>query len=184
MAVNLYDGFKNEITGETFRCISYNKEAFTFEWIVQPNGYIPFEHIHLKQDEVFYIREGEIKILIDGQEHIGIPGDTIKVPAGRRHIAINNKPELLSCIVEYKPGLDSYKFFQCFGGLTLDKGTNNKGQINIPKMLYFSKKMKAQCGARPTSIPAPFLKIVSNIFYLAGIFFGWHSLYTKYTNEK
>jgi hypothetical protein len=47
MAVNLYDGFINEITGESFRCISFSKGTFAFEWTVQPNGYVPFEHIHI-----------------------------------------------------------------------------------------------------------------------------------------
>jgi quercetin dioxygenase-like cupin family protein len=183
MAINLYSAFTNEISGETFRCISYTNAAFVFNWMVQPNGYIPFEHIHLSQEEVFHVMKGEIKILIDGQEYIGKPGDTITVPKGKKHIAVNNKPALLECVVEYKPGLDSYTFFQCFAGLTIDKDTDKKGQINIPKMLYFSKKMKAQCSTRPTSLPAPVLQLVTNMFYRIGNIAGWDKLYQKYTGE-
>ncbi len=181
MAVNLYDGFTNHITGESFRCITYDESAFVFEWTVQPDGYIPFEHIHLNQEEVFHIKEGELKISIDGETYIGKAGDTITVPKGKRHIAINNKPDTLHCVVTYKPGLDNYTFFQCFGGLTIDKDMDKKGEINIPKMLYFSKKMKAQCVTRPTSIPAPLFTLASNLFYLAGILFGWNKFFKKYT---
>ncbi len=183
MALNLYKGFQNKIAGESFRCISFNEEAFTFEWIVQPNGYVPFEHIHLNQDEIFHIKTGEIRIVIDGIEHIYASGETITVPKGKRHIAFNNKPELLTCLIEYKPGLDNYKFFQCFGGLTMDEDIDKRGQINIPKMLYFTKKMNARCVARPTSIPSAVFNLAINFFYVVGIFLGWRRLYSKYTGE-
>ncbi len=184
MAVDLYNGFTNEIAGETFTCTSFNEDAFVIDWIVQPKGYVPFEHIHHRQDEIFHIRSGEMRILIEGKEHIAKAGESITVPKGKRHIAFNNQPEILHCVVEYKPGLDNYKFFQCFGGLTIDKDIDKKGQINIPKMCYFTKKMKAQCITRPTSIPAPVFKLVINMFYGVGSVLGWKKLYTKYTGEN
>ena len=184
MPVNLYEGFTNRIAGETFRCLSFSKEAFSFEWIVQPNGYVPFEHIHLKQDEVFHIKKGEMKMVIGGKEYIVGEHQRITVPKGARHIAYNNKPTLLHCVVEYVPGLDNYKFFQCFGGLTIDRDTTKNGTVNMPKMLYFSKKMKAQCTTRPTSIPRPFFYLALNLFFIVGTMLGWSKLFTKYTGEK
>jgi quercetin dioxygenase-like cupin family protein len=184
MSVNLYNGFHNEIAGESFRCVSFDKRAFVFEWNVQPDGYVPFEHIHLNQDEIFHIKQGEIKMTIDGKEHIGRAGETIIIPRGKRHIARNNKCEPLSCIVEYRPGLDTYKFFQCFAGLTIDQDTDKKGQINIPKMLYFTKRMKAQCITRPTSIPAPIFHLALNVCYIAGRLLGWNKLFEKYTTPE
>lgn len=183
MSVNLFDGFQNRITGEAFRCLSYNEEAFVFEWIVQPKGYIPFEHIHLNQDEIFHIKKGEIKMIMNGKVHIGRAGDTIVVPKGTRHIACNNKPEILCCVVGYQPGLDNYTFFQCFAGLTIDQDTDKTGQINIPKMLYFTKKMKAQCITRPTSIPAPVFNFALNFFFIVGRLLGWHKLFRMYTEN-
>ncbi|MCP1384715.1 cupin domain-containing protein [Runella salmonicolor] len=183
MATDLYAGFTNPIAGETFRCISFSKEAFTIDWVVQPEGYVPFEHIHINQAEIFHVKSGEMRILIDGQKHIVKTGDSITVPKGKRHIAFNNKPEVMNCTVEYRPGLDNFKFFQCFGGLTLDEDYNKKGQINIPKMCYFTKKMNAQCITRPTSIPAPVFKMVINLFFMVGTVLGWNKLYTKYTGE-
>jgi mannose-6-phosphate isomerase-like protein (cupin superfamily) len=117
MSVNLYDGFTNKIAGETFRCTSFNKDAFSFDWIVQPGGYVPFEHIHLNQDEIFYIKKGELRIIIDDKEFILGEGQRIRVPKGQRHIAYNNKGTQLHCEVQYRPGLDTYKFFQCSGDL-------------------------------------------------------------------
>jgi quercetin dioxygenase-like cupin family protein len=184
MAIDLYKGFTNTITGERFQCLSYDEDAFVFEWTVQPNGYVPFEHIHLKQDEVFHVKKGELRVLINGKVHIAGPGVTLTVPAGQRHIAFNNTAGLLQCVVEYRPGLDNYTFFQCFGGLTIDNDINEKGSINIPKMLYFTKKMKAKCITRPTNIPAPFFKLAITLFFLMGMVLGWQKLYFKYTKNK
>ncbi|HEU4470919.1 MAG TPA: cupin domain-containing protein [Flavisolibacter sp.] len=181
MAIDLYKGFTNMITGESFRCISFDEDAFIFEWIVQPFGYIPFEHIHLEQDEIFYVKKGALRIVIEGKEQIAGPGTSITVPKGKRHIAFNDRPEVLECEVRYTPGLDNYAFFQCFGGLTVDRQMNKKGGINIGKMLYFTGKMKARCITRPTSVPVPLFRLAIAFFLVAGSLLGWKKLYTKYT---
>ncbi|MDQ3687685.1 MAG: cupin domain-containing protein [Acidobacteriota bacterium] len=153
------------------------------EWIVQPEGYVPFEHVHLAQEEIFHVKEGELRIVLDGKEHIGKASDTITVPKGTRHVAYNNRPDVLTCVVEYRPGLDYYKFFQCFAGLTLDHDVNRKGGVNIPKMLYFARKTNTQALARPTNIPGPLFRLLMNVFYLVGTLAGWERQYQKYTGE-
>lgn len=182
MATDLYNGFTNIITGEKFKCISYNENSFRFDWIVEPGGYVPFEHVHLKQDEIFYIKAGEMKIQIENKEYLIGEGQSIRVSKGKRHIAYNNKPSTLYCEVEYSPGLDTYKFFQCFGGLTLDRDTTKNGTVNIPKMLYFTKRMKAICISRPTNIPSPLFYLALNFFFIAGSLSGWKKQFKKYTD--
>jgi len=183
MATDLHKGFTNSMTGETFKCISFDKNSFRFDWIVDPGGYIPFEHVHLKQDEIFYIKKGEMRIRVGNSENIISEGQSIRVPKWKPHIAYNNKPSTLHCTVEYSPGLDSYKFFQCFGGLTIDKDTTENGTVNIPKMLYFTRKMKAQCITKPANIPAPLFYLALNFFFIAGSLSGWKQQFEKYTNE-
>jgi quercetin dioxygenase-like cupin family protein len=180
MAIDLYQSFTNPVTKETFRCLSSTEEAYVMEWIVQPNGYVPFEHVHVHQDEIFHVQQGEIRVVINHLEQIGTSGQTVTVPRGVRHIAYNNSSEVLACIVEYRPGLDIFKYFQCFGGLTYDRDINRKYGINIPKMMYFMKK-NAKALARPTSLPSPIFNLLMNIFYVAGSLAGWERLYKKYT---
>src|SRR5688572_11172198 len=112
MATNIYELCTNPVSGETFRTISSNSNAFVMQWTVQPNGYVPFEHIHLNQDEIFHVEKGEIRIVINGKEEIAASGETITVPKGHAHIAYNNKNEILDCKVEYRPGLDHDTFMQ------------------------------------------------------------------------
>jgi mannose-6-phosphate isomerase-like protein (cupin superfamily) len=127
MAVDVFQGFTNPITGESFRCLSFDERAYVMEWTVQPVGYVPFEHIHLRQDEVFHVQQGEVQLIVDGKEAIARAGETATVPKGSRHVAFNNKDEVLKCVVEYVPGLDMLKLYQCMGGLTIDKDFDARG---------------------------------------------------------
>jgi quercetin dioxygenase-like cupin family protein len=181
MAIDLYQPFTNPVTKETFRCLSCTEEAYVMEWIVQPQGYVPFEHIHVLQDEIFHVRQGEIRVLINRKQQIGRAGETVTVSRGTRHIAYNNTPEPLVCIVEYKPGLDISTSFQCFGGLTCDGDVRGRYGINIPKMMYFMKRMNAKALARPSSLPAPLYGLLMNTFYVVGKVAGWEKLYKRYT---
>ena len=181
MAIDLYQPFTNPVTKETFRCLSATEEAYTMEWIVQPKGFVPFEHIHVNQDEIFHIKQGRMLVVIDGREQIGMPGQTLIVPRGKKHKAHNDSKEALVCVVEYKPGLDIFKSFQCFSGLTCDNDLDRKNGINIPKMMYFMKKMNVKALARPTSVPGPVFGMLLNVFYVVGSIAGWESLYKKYT---
>jgi len=151
------------------------------EWTVQPEGYVPFEHIHISQDEIFHVEQGEIRVLIDRQGQIGRVGQTVTVPRGTRHIAYNNSSQTLVCVVEYKPGLDISRSFQCFSGLTCDRDVHGRYGINIPKMMYFMKRMNTKALARPSNVPAPLFSLLMNTFYVVGTLAGWEKLYQKYT---
>jgi quercetin dioxygenase-like cupin family protein len=184
MATRIYDPCTNPISGESFQAISFDEKAYTMQWTVQAKGYVPFEHIHINQDEIFHVRQGELKILLNGVEYIGTAGESITVPKGVAHIASNNKNEMLDCVVEYRPGLDHDKFMQCLVGLTLDNYLDKKGGIDIPRMGYFLTKMKAKCMARPTEIPALLFNVALKVFYLRGVLSGWNKLFIKYTDGK
>jgi hypothetical protein len=122
-----------------------------------------------------------MRVAIDGREQIVTAGQTISMPRGARQTACNNKPEVLHCVLEYKPGLDSYKVFQCFGGLTLDGDMDSRGIANAPKMMYFLRRMNAQAVARPSFLPGPLFSLLMTSCFMAGSIAGWDRLYRKYT---
>lgn len=184
MPVNLYEPFTNVITGETFRCISYTKEAYISEWTVQPSGFVPFPHTHPNQDEVFHVRQGKLQALVNGVEHVATAGETLVIPRGAKHLASNPLNETLVCTLEYRPGLDSYKIFQCFGGLTASNQLTPGGIPHPLKMLYFVGKIKAQTLAIPTYTPAPLFLLGTKIFYRLGTLLGWEKLYKEYTGDE
>jgi quercetin dioxygenase-like cupin family protein len=183
MAVNIFDTNTNPVSGESFKGISFDRSAFVMEWTVQPEGYVPFEHIHLNQEEIFHVHSGELRIRIDGKEQVAKAGETVTIPRGVRHIAYNNTNKPLHCVVEYVPGLDHDKFMQCLMGLTNDGLLDKKGGVDIPRMGYCLVKMKAKSMARPTAIPALVFKIALKVFYIRGVLSGWNRLYNKYVGN-
>lgn len=184
MAVDPTQPFTNPITKETFRCISSTAEAYTMEWTVQPGGYVPFEHIHVAQDEVCHVKQGKIRARVDGLERFGTTGDTLTIPCGSRHIAYNDSGEALVCIVEYRPGLDVFTSFQCFSGLTQDNDLGLVYGIHVPKMMFFMKKLNIAALVRPAFIPAPLFRLGLGMFGMFGDLLGWEKLCRKYTGGE
>jgi len=181
MAVDPFQGFANPVTGEYFRCLSSSETAYTTEWIVQPGGYVPFEHIHPGQDEVFHIREGEMRALVNKQEYVVGAGQTLTIPRGVRHQARNAGILPLVSVVEYVPGLDSYQLFQCFAGLTIDRALNRRGLVNAPRIMYLMRRMRIRALVRPAWLPAQAFHALMMLFLGVGTLAGWNSLRERYT---
>jgi hypothetical protein len=118
---------------------------------------------------------------MNGRQLVGRAGETVTVPRGARHIAFNDRDAPLVCIVDYKPGLDHYTIMQCFAGLTIDGAIDNKGLVNIPKIMYLLKRARAQSLPRPAFAPEALFRFGMNIFYAIGLMAGWNALYQKYT---
>lgn len=181
MAIDVYKECINPITGETFKGLTLTPYAYTMQWTVQPGGFVPIEHLHFNQDEVFHVKKGQLKILIEGKEHIAGRGEKVVVTRGKRHLAFNNSDTVLEAHVEFRPALDQEKFMQCYTGLISDGHIDENGAPRVPMMGYMLKKMKCKAMARPTSIPAPLFKLALNFFLLIGGIKGWNKLYNKYT---
>ena len=181
MAIDLYQPFTNPVTRETFRCISSTEEAYVMEWTVHPGGYVPFEHVHVNQVEIFHIQRGEMRVKVRGIAQFGKVGDTLTIPRGTRHIAFNDGREPLVCIVEYRPGLDHYKTMQCFAGLTLDCDYDKRGLVNVPKIMFMLKKGNALSLIRPSFAPNWLFQLGMHVFFTIGSALEWERFYKKYT---
>ena len=181
MATDLFKSFTNPISKETFRTISFDKDKYSMEWNLQPEGYVPFEHVHYHQEETFHVKKGELRVVIDGKEYIASAGQSITVPIAASHIAYNNKKESLEATVDYTPGLDYENFMKCFIGLMADGYIDKAGGVNIPMMGYMIKRMKLEALTRPTNIPAAAFGMSLYVFYMMGVVSGWGKLYDKYS---
>jgi len=153
------------------------------EWTVAPGGFVPFEHVHVAQDEIFHVERGAMRAKVNGEEKFAKVGDTLIAPRGVKHIAYNDKAEPLVCIVEYKPGLDHYTTMQCFAGLTMDGFIDNRGLVNIPRIMYLLKRFEALSLPCPAFAPEWMFRFGMEFFYRVGMVLGWESLYKKYTHK-
>lgn len=183
MPTDIFQPITNHATGETFCCIQADETAYIMEWTVAPKGYVPFEHIHLVQDEVFKVQEGRVRLVVEGKTHIVGPGENITVPKGSSHIAYNDGSDVLRCIVEYRPGLDFAHFQRCFLGLIQDRDYDSHGTPTTPKVGFFIRRGGIRALTRPTNIPPVAYGIGLSMFYLMGRLQGWEKLYRKYTGQ-
>lgn len=181
MAIDVYQQCINPITGETFKAIAQTPYAFSLQWTVQPKGYVPLEHLHYNQDQTVYVHKGQLKMVIEGKEHIAGPGEKIVVMKGKRHMAFNNKEDILDTTIELRPALDQEKFMQCYYGLIADGYIDENGSPRQSMMAYMLKKMKCKAVMRPASVPASTFKMTLSFFYMLGTLKGWNKLYSKYT---
>lgn len=74
-----------------------------------PNGGPPL-HIHLEQDEFFFVLEGEYQFEVGGERVAMGPGDTIFLPRGVPH-AFVQLTETARTVVGYQPAGQMQEFF-------------------------------------------------------------------------
>jgi quercetin dioxygenase-like cupin family protein len=93
-----------------------NNQLAVFEYI----GYEkigPALHIHLKQDEIFYVSEGEYRFVVGDETQILTAGDTIFLPRNVPHtwIQLSDKGKLVYFV---QPAGKMEEFFRTMNNLT------------------------------------------------------------------
>jgi quercetin dioxygenase-like cupin family protein len=93
------------VTGE-----ETNGAYFAMEALVPPGGGPP-PHIHRREDETFYLVEGEIEFLLDDEIVNAGPGDFVNVPRGTVHRFLNTGTGTARMILTFTPaGME--RFFE------------------------------------------------------------------------
>ena len=93
-----------------------------FETVTQPQEGVP-PHLHHREDEFFYVLDGEFEFFENGRTARGGPGDFFYVPKGNLH-AYNNVGEGIGrMLVSQTPGGLHERFFEEIGEATTDTST-------------------------------------------------------------
>jgi quercetin dioxygenase-like cupin family protein len=81
---------------------------FTMEALVPPGGGPP-PHVHTREDETFYVLEGEIEFLLGEETILAGPGDFVNVPRHAVHRFVNVGAETAKLVVTFTPaGIDRW----------------------------------------------------------------------------
>lgn len=81
---------------------------FAMEALVPPGGGPP-PHIHSREDETFYLLEGEIEFLLGEKTILADPGDFVNVPRGTVHRFLNVGTETARLVLTFTPaGIDRW----------------------------------------------------------------------------
>ena len=102
------------IVGDIYRFLVTGEETggryAMFEAVVLPGGGPPL-HLHRKEDETFYVLEGEITFQVGDEKLIAGPGTFVNMPIGNPHAFKNETDRPAKMLVSYAPaGLEEYFF--------------------------------------------------------------------------
>ena len=92
--------------GDEFRFLATggntDGQYFFFEGIVPPGGGPP-PHIQTREQEAFYILEGEVTFYGDGSEILAGAGTYLNIPKGAKHCFRNNSDATAKLLIFFAP---------------------------------------------------------------------------------
>ncbi len=130
--------------GDEYHYLATGKETdgqyFANVSVVPPGGGLP-PHIQTREEELFYILEGEITFYAEGKTTLAGPGTFLNVPKGVRHRFRNESDEDAKMIILFSPaGLE--EMFD-------EMGANEASYKEHPKgVLYALNKVGAKYGVQ------------------------------------
>jgi quercetin dioxygenase-like cupin family protein len=101
--------------GDTYTFLALTAETdgayFVLEGLVPPDAGPP-PHIHHDQVETFYVVEGQLEIMLDGQVHQANAGDFMHVSKGTPHSFLNRSQTPAKIIATFVPAGKAEQFFR------------------------------------------------------------------------
>jgi mannose-6-phosphate isomerase-like protein (cupin superfamily) len=109
--------------GDVYRFLATGEETggkyALMEALVPPSGGPP-PHVHTREEEGFYVLEGEVTIVIDGKPSVATAGTFANVPVGTPHSFRNESNRLAKLLILVAPAGLEQMFVEC--GVLLAEG--------------------------------------------------------------
>jgi quercetin dioxygenase-like cupin family protein len=99
---------------------------FAMEALVPPGGGPP-PHIHTREDETFYLLEGQIEFLLGEETILARPGDFVNVPRGTVHCFQNTAADPARLVLTFTPAGIEHWFEE-----TLERAPNDVEVEDVP----------------------------------------------------
>ncbi len=101
--------------GDTYTFLATTAETegayFVLEGLVPPDAGPP-PHIHHDQVETFYIVEGQLEVMLDGQVRGAKAGDFLHVSKGSPHSFLNRSQTVAKIVATFVPAGNAERFFR------------------------------------------------------------------------
>lgn len=89
-----------------------------FQFSQEPGGFGPEPHIHREREELFYVLEGEVDILVGERTVKSSHGTFVLVPRGMPHTFANRGTVRAKLLIMFCPAGDREKYFEGLAELT------------------------------------------------------------------
>ena len=96
-------------------------ELVQFDVVGRARGFIAAEHVHTGQTEHYEVIEGEMRLVVDGREHLLGPGDEMETPPGVPHRQLPGGDGEGRVRVTLRPAGDSEAFLRRVACLDMNR---------------------------------------------------------------
>lgn len=121
---NASQGRTVAVVGDVYRFLVTGAETrgtyAQWEAIVPPGGGPP-PHVHSREEESFYVLEGEITFMVNGQRFVAVAGTFANMPPGVPHCFKNESNQTARMLIGVAPAGLEQMFFEV--GVPLPEGS-------------------------------------------------------------
>jgi mannose-6-phosphate isomerase-like protein (cupin superfamily) len=141
----------NSVSGETIEFVATaadtDGELLAIDLTLTPDGHVPGTHVHPEQEERFEVRSGTMKFKLGFKTIIAGPGETVVVPAGKRHRFSNAGDEDASVRVEVRPALRMEELFETTAALAAEGRVWGTGMPKPLELALFVREYEREVRA-------------------------------------
>ena len=157
-------------------------EVLRIECFNSPHGPKEPEHVHPRQESRFEILAGSVLFNINGQERHARPGEVVTIPAGVPHYFWNGGDEEAQYVQEFRPALQSDRFFETLFGLARDGKLNPTGYPNLLQIAVSAPAFADEI--RLTRPPWLVQRVVCAVLAPIARLRGYRAIYPQYSRTR
>ena len=126
---------EHPVTGERITFLATAADTggafLRMELVLAPGGFIAASHLHRRQDERFEVRTGEVGFRLGRERRSAGAGASLAVPKGTPHTLWNAGDREAVMEVEFRPALQTERFFETFFGLGAEGKVGRRGMPHL-----------------------------------------------------
>ena len=131
------------VVGDIYRFLAMGEDTdgryATWEAIVPPGGGPP-PHIHSREEESFFVLEGEITIQVGADHFVARAGTFANLPVGSLHSFTNETNKIARIIISIAPAGLEKMFFEAGQPLAPDGTAPSPSKADIERLLSVAPK--------------------------------------------
>lgn len=172
--------FESKSEGFVQRILKYERNRVWVELTLLPHAPGPPEHIHESFPEHFFVSEGTLSLMVDGEKRTVRSGESFKVTAGTRHKPFN---ETSSRVVIRGPLTDEYAIPQKFSVFLTQAYAYFDESASNAELPWVILQMSRFSPAYDSWLAGPPVTLQKALFFAVGPtarLFGYRAHYEKY----
>jgi quercetin dioxygenase-like cupin family protein len=142
------DVLENPVTGEraVFRRTAADTrgEALEYDLYFRPQGFVVREHLHPSQDELHDVVEGRLGLVLEGEERLLEPGDSLVVKAGTPHRLFPVDEGQVHVRFELTPALRTQELLELFFRLAREGKVSKAGNPGLLELAVIAREYEPE----------------------------------------